>query len=106
MRDSSDAEKESAACEKRAWRDVLAEIATASENGDLATFLDELLTVAERRDIALRWIVLKRLAAGEAQRKIAGRMGMSLCKITRGSKMLKKNGYVGRKFGTSGKLGK
>lgn len=87
----------------QAWREVLAETAAAAGDGQLECFLDELLTVAERRDIALRWMVLKSLAAGEPQRKIADRLGMSLCKITRGSKMLKQNGYVGKKFDLSAK---
>ena len=84
---------------QKAWNEVLDETAAAAAKGELSDFLDELLTVAERRDIALRWMVLKRLSSGETQRNIADVLGMSLCKITRGSKMLKQNGYLGGRFG-------
>ncbi len=52
--------------------------------------LTELLTPGEMKDIALRWQILKDLYLGGSQRQIAARHGMSLCKITRGSKQLKK----------------
>ncbi|MCK4768643.1 MAG: transcriptional regulator, partial [Desulfobacula sp.] len=40
-------------------------------------------------DISLRWKLLKDLHNGLTQRKIAEKYGISLCKITRGSKILK-----------------
>jgi len=52
-------------------------------------FLDALLTPSERARIALRWRLVCLLASGLPQREIAGRLGISLCKITRGSKELK-----------------
>lgn len=51
--------------------------------------MDEILTPAEARDLALRWRLLQRLQAGEPQRAIARDLGISLCKITRGSRILK-----------------
>ena len=53
-------------------------------------FFQELFTRAEIEDFALRWRLLKMLKSGVPQRKIAARLGISLCKITRGSKVLKK----------------
>jgi TrpR family trp operon transcriptional repressor len=53
-------------------------------------FLDAILTPWERDCIALRWRLVCLLAAGEKQREIAARLGISLCKITRGSRELKK----------------
>lgn len=53
-------------------------------------FLYSLLTPAEADEIAKRWALVKRLAEGEPQRSIAAEFGMSLCKITRGSRELKK----------------
>ncbi|MBU0937157.1 MAG: trp operon repressor [Spirochaetes bacterium] len=54
-------------------------------------FLYSLLTPAEADEIAKRWALVKRLAEGEPQRSIASEFGMSLCKITRGSRELKKD---------------
>lgn len=53
-------------------------------------FLRELLTPGELHDLALRWELVELLAAGVPQRQIAAKLGVSLCKITRGAKILKK----------------
>lgn len=55
----------------------------------LLVFLQEVLTPSEFDDLALRWLLMKRLDRGETQRSIAGDLKISLCKITRGSKVLK-----------------
>ena len=52
-------------------------------------FLRELLTPAEIEGISYRWELLKRLDRGQSQRAIAAELGLSLCKITRGSRVLK-----------------
>jgi TrpR family trp operon transcriptional repressor len=49
-----------------------------------------LLTPAETADIAARWALVKALDEGRPQREIAKNLGISLCKITRGSRELKK----------------
>ena len=53
-------------------------------------FLYCLLTPAEVADIAARWALVKALKQKVPQREIARDLGISLCKITRGSKELKK----------------
>ena len=53
-------------------------------------FLICILTKYEVKEIAGRWELVKLLYDGMSQRRIAGQLGMSLCKITRGSKELKK----------------
>ncbi|MDD3642429.1 MAG: Trp family transcriptional regulator [Candidatus Krumholzibacteria bacterium] len=58
--------------------------------------LAEMLTPAEIDDLVLRWRLMEMLEAGSSQRAIAGRLGISLCKITRGSKVLKGRGSVAR----------
>jgi TrpR family trp operon transcriptional repressor len=60
--------------------------------------LESLLTPRESRDLAGRWELVKRLEQGQSQRQIAGDLGMSLCKITRGSKELKKPGSALKKI--------
>ncbi|MBN1406209.1 MAG: transcriptional regulator [Calditrichaceae bacterium] len=53
-------------------------------------FLESLFTPAELEAISSRWEIVKRLDKGISQRKIAKELHLSLCKITRGSKELKK----------------
>ena len=55
-------------------------------------FLICILTKYEIKEIAGRWELVKLLYDGMSQRRIAEQLGMSLCKITRGSKELKKQG--------------
>jgi len=59
-------------------------------------FLGEILTEAERHDLALRWKLMEMLESGMSQREVAAKLGISLCKITRGSRVLKKRGSVCR----------
>lgn len=58
----------------------------------IEAFLRSLLTPAETADIATRWALVKALQRGIPQREIAKEFGLSLCKITRGSRELKKAG--------------
>jgi TrpR family trp operon transcriptional repressor len=55
-------------------------------------FLYCLLTPAEIADVAARWALVKALKRKTPQREIAKDLGVSLCKITRGSRELKKPG--------------
>jgi len=70
-----------------ALAEALASVGTAEE---MERFLQEVLTDAELRDITLRWQLLELLVQGVSQRKIADTLQISLCKITRGSRILKK----------------
>lgn len=53
-------------------------------------FLKSILTDYEAGEISSRWEIVKLLSEGMSQRKISEKLGTSLCKITRGSKELKK----------------
>lgn len=80
-------------------RHNIAEMASALEGADAALieeFLYSLLTPAEADEMAKRWALVKELSKGMAQRKIAEELGLSLCKITRGSRELKKQGSAFR----------
>jgi len=74
----------------------IAEIAAAlakTDDGDfIADFLRCLLTPAEIADVAARWALVKDLKRKVPHREIAKNLGVSLCKITRGSRVLKKPG--------------
>jgi len=64
----------------------------------IGDFLRCLLTPAEIADIAARWALVKALRQKIPQREIARNLGVSLCKITRGSRELKKEGSAFRKM--------
>ena len=53
-------------------------------------FLHSLFTSSEADEITKRWALVKQIADGRPQREIAKNLGLSLCKITRGSRELKK----------------
>lgn len=65
-------------------------LAATSDPDTVERFLREILTPSEVHGISSRWELVKRLRAGESQRHIAGALGLSLCKITRGSRELKR----------------
>lgn len=65
---------------------------------DIVLFLNELFTGSELEDLSKRWRILKMLNAGETQRDIAKELGVGLCKITRGAKVLKDNNAVTKKY--------
>ncbi len=52
-------------------------------------FLKSLLTEKELNEVSSRWELVKHLDKGMSQRKISEKLGVSLCKITRGSRELK-----------------
>ncbi|MDR2536870.1 MAG: trp operon repressor [Treponema sp.] len=70
--------------------DLAQTLAKISDPELIASFLHSLLTPAETADIAARWALVKALRDKVPQREIAKTLGLSLCKITRGSRELKK----------------
>lgn len=75
-------------------QELLEVILSIKEQDELNDFFKDLFTPAELEDISLRWKLLKDLHGGMTQRKIAEKYGISLCKITRGSKVLKNDASV------------
>ena len=67
-------------------------LARTDDSGLIKDFFYCLLTPAEIADIAARWALVKELKRKTPQREIARDLGISLCKITRGSRELKKPG--------------
>jgi TrpR family trp operon transcriptional repressor len=57
-------------------------------------FLFSILTPNEVKNVSSRWEIVKRIEKGTSQRKIAKDLRLSLCKITRGSRELKKANSV------------
>jgi TrpR family trp operon transcriptional repressor len=73
-------------------------LAQVSDLELMESFLRCLLTPAETADIAGRWALVKALNLKHPQREIAKDLGISLCKITRGSRELKKPGSAFRRL--------
>lgn len=70
---------------------ALMQLKTDAEVND---FFKELLTPSEIETLSKRWRILKMLSEGKSQRDIAQELRVSLCKVTRGAKILKKDGSV------------
>ena len=70
-------------------REIARVLATIDDVGLIDGFLRSILTEREAHDLSLRWELVKRLRRGDSQRTIARDLGVSLCKITRGSRELK-----------------
>jgi len=79
-------------------KEIAKVFASITDPREMERFMDEMLTNKEVSDLALRWQLLKGLYEGESQRSIAAKYGMSLCKITRGSKVLKGKNCVAKKI--------
>lgn len=70
-------------------RELAAVLAQLDDIDLIEGFIRSILTDREIRDLSLRWELVKRLRRGDTQRTIARDLGVSLCKITRGSRELK-----------------
>lgn len=78
--------------------DLLKVISSFEDLKEMEKFFEEIFTPAELADISLRWKLMKDLHNGMTQRKIAQKYSISLCKITRGSKILKSKGSISLKL--------
>ena len=72
-------------------RELLKAVASIDDLDELEQLFEEILTPGELADLSLRWKLLTDLNRGMTQRKIAEKYSISLCKITRGSKILKQD---------------
>jgi len=78
-------------------------LAETNDPGLIEDFLTSILTPNEIGDISSRWELVKLLDEGHSQRQIAKDLHLSLCKITRGSKELKKKNSALRQLIRKGK---
>lgn len=73
----------------------IAEVLAAVDDIDkIYNFLESLLTPNELAEVGKRWALVKLLDSGMSQRAVSAELGLSLCKITRGSKELQKEQSV------------
>ena len=71
---------------------------SANDEQFIYDFFECLFTKSELKDIANRWLLVEEIEKGTPQRDIAKSFKMSLCKITRGSKELKKENSAFKKM--------
>ncbi len=71
------------------FKELIGVFAGVKDHETMVRLFREMFTEKELSDITLRWKLLKDLHRGDTQRSIALRHKISLCKITRGSKLLK-----------------
>ena len=69
---------------------------------DISDFMLEILTKSELETLSKRWCILKKLSQGLTQREIAKEFNVSLCKVTRGAKILKDKNAITTKYLTKG----
>lgn len=65
---------------------------------EVTAFLRELLTESEIETLTKRWRILEMLKKGCTQREIAKELQVSLCKVTRGAKIMKDKKSVLAKY--------
>ena len=77
--------------------EIIEIFSSTTDRREMRQLFEDVFTDAERVDIAKRWYIFKELYKGTPQRRIASDMEVSLCKITRGSKTLKKDDSIIRR---------
>ncbi|RKX80033.1 MAG: transcriptional regulator [Spirochaetes bacterium] len=81
-----------------ALKELSLALAKTDDEELIERFLKSLLTKYELSEISSRWALVRLIDEGISQRKIAQKLGLSLCKITRGSKELKKKDSAFKKL--------
>ncbi|WP_151670158.1 Trp family transcriptional regulator [Nitrincola schmidtii] len=71
--------------------ELLDTLLEAKDSQALLTVLQSLLTPAELNEIPKRLQILKRLKAGEPQRRIAEDLGVGIATVSRGARALKRD---------------
>lgn len=69
--------------------EIIKVFSSTTDKRTMRKLFNELLTENERKNLSLRWKLLEELSQNTPQREIAKNLHLSLCKITRGSKILK-----------------
>lgn len=76
------------------FKEIANILAGITDQEDMEKFLTEILTDNERKDLSLRWDLMRKLHQGIPQRAISSELGISLCRITRGSRILKSGSSI------------
>jgi len=84
--------------EDDAFKELVKALSRTDDSELIEDFLRSLLTDNEVYEVSSRWALVKLIDSGVTQRQISRDLGLSLCKITRGSKELKKEDSSFRKM--------
>lgn len=79
-------------------KEISSILATENKTDMINDFIIEILTKSEVETISKRWQILNLLSKGKTQREIAQNLKVSLCKVTRGSQILKKKNSIIAKY--------
>lgn len=78
-----------------AYDDLIKVFTDVKDPEEMKALFEDMFTEAEIKDLRIRWKLMNDLYNHIPQRTIAKDLGISLCRITRGSRMLKKkDGFV------------
>ncbi len=81
-----------------ALKELCSALAATNDSELIERFLRSLLTEYEIDEVTKRWALVRLINDGMSQRNIAKELGLSLCKITRGSRELKKDDSAFKKM--------
>lgn len=84
--------------EDHAFKELVLALSRTDDSELIEDFLKSILTDNEIYEVSSRWALVKLIDGGVTQRQISRDLGLSLCKITRGSKELKKEESSFRKM--------
>lgn len=73
-------------------------ISQMKNSDEIFEFFSEILTDSEISALSKRWRIMKMLKEGKTQRAIAKNLGVSLCKVTRGARILKDRNSIANKL--------
>lgn len=73
-------------------------IKNTNSEAEIVDFFKELLTASEIETLSKRWQILRMLTDGYTQRDISKELKVSLCKVTRGSRILKSKKSILRNY--------
>lgn len=79
-------------------REIATVLAQSNDTDLIYNFLQSILTSNESEEVGKRWALVQLLDSGMSQRAVSAELGLSLCKITRGSKELQKEGSAFKQF--------
>ena len=73
-------------------------ISSIKTKEEIKAFMTEIFTESEIAALSKRWRILKMLNQGVTQRDIVKKLNVSLCNVTRGAKILKKQDTAVTKY--------
>lgn len=76
--------------EDSACEEIALALSRCSDPVVILGFLESILTPHELKEVGTRWKLVQMMLNGVSQREVSRRLHLSLCKITRGARQLKK----------------